>query len=116
MNWGQYFPGLSQHPAGPFVSVLKNGVSPHGVARARLAAYFEFYNTRRPHQALGFRTPAEVYVGRAESMASTEAALTSADQSTGHPATAGLKRYVAREVFSAIQHPADLVRRAARRL
>jgi putative transposase len=30
-------------------------------AREGLAAYFRFYNTERPHQALGNRTPAEVY-------------------------------------------------------
>lgn len=30
-------------------------------AREGLAAYFRFYNTERPHQALGHRTPAEVY-------------------------------------------------------
>jgi putative transposase len=26
-----------------------------------LAAYFRFYDEERPHQALGYRTPAEVY-------------------------------------------------------
>ncbi len=26
-----------------------------------LEAYFQFYNTRRPHQSLGYRTPAEVH-------------------------------------------------------
>lgn len=31
-------------------------------ANASLAAYFHTYNTRRLHQALGYRTPAEVYV------------------------------------------------------
>ena len=29
--------------------------------RAGLGRYFEFYNLERPHQALGYRTPAEVY-------------------------------------------------------
>jgi putative transposase len=29
----------------------------------RLASYFLFYNTERPHQALGYRTPAEVFFG-----------------------------------------------------
>lgn len=28
---------------------------------AGLEAYFQFYNTRRPHQSLGYRTPAEVH-------------------------------------------------------
>ena len=26
-----------------------------------LARYFDFYNTERPHQSLGYRTPASVY-------------------------------------------------------
>ena len=28
---------------------------------AGINAYLEFYNRQRPHQALGYRTPAEVY-------------------------------------------------------
>ena len=32
-------------------------------AKAGLEAYFHFYNIERPHQALGYRTPAEVFNG-----------------------------------------------------
>jgi len=32
-------------------------------ARQSLARYFQFYNHERPHQALAYRTPAEVYFG-----------------------------------------------------
>ena len=32
-------------------------------AKAGIYAYFHFYNTQRPHQALGYRTPAEVFNG-----------------------------------------------------
>ena len=32
-------------------------------ARRELGEYFRFYNNRRPHQALGYRTPAEVFHG-----------------------------------------------------
>jgi putative transposase len=32
-------------------------------ARAHLSEYFGFYNTERPHEALGYRTPHEVYFG-----------------------------------------------------
>ena len=31
-------------------------------ARQGLERYLEYYNGERPHQALGYRTPAEVYV------------------------------------------------------
>ena len=39
-------------------------------ARRGLGAYFGFYNTDRPHQSLGYRTPAEVHYG--DCPASTE--------------------------------------------
>ena len=34
-----------------------------GEARKELGAYFSFYNDLRPHQSLGYRTPAEVFHG-----------------------------------------------------
>ena len=36
-------------------------------AEASLAAYFRFYNEERIHQALGYRTPLEVYRERGSS-------------------------------------------------
>ena len=32
-------------------------------ARAQLSAYFDFYNRRRLHQSLDYRTPDEMYFG-----------------------------------------------------
>lgn len=39
---------------------IRSYESPRG-ARQSLSRYFEYYNHERPHQALGYRTPAEVY-------------------------------------------------------
>ena len=33
-------------------------------ARTQMGQYFHFYNTERPHQSLGYRTPAEEYYAR----------------------------------------------------
>jgi len=33
-------------------------------ARQGIGAYFRFYNEERPHQSLGYKTPAEVYITR----------------------------------------------------
>ena len=42
-----------------YLKAYANGLE----ARKGLREYFRFYNERRPHQALGYRTPAEVYHG-----------------------------------------------------
>ena len=41
---------------------LKNYQTPRE-ARLGLQRYLEFYNYQRPHQALSYKTPAEVYFG-----------------------------------------------------
>jgi putative transposase len=43
-------------------------------ARESLARYFHAYNHERPHQALGWRTPAEVYFGNQEAQGGPETA------------------------------------------
>ena len=36
------------------------------VARQQIGAYFEFYNQKRRHQSLDYRTPNMVYYGHSE--------------------------------------------------
>jgi len=38
-------------------------------ARTHLSDYFHFYNEERPHEALGYRTPHEVYFGTRAALA-----------------------------------------------
>jgi putative transposase len=54
-------------------------------ARIGIGDYFRFYNTQRPHQALGYRTPAEVYENSMES--DSEAMIESGEPDT-HTITA----------------------------
>jgi len=58
-------------------------------ARAGIEAYFSFYNTQRPHQALGYRTPAEVH-SAASNEPSNEEGLTLNGPSADLGNTAGL--------------------------
>ena len=44
-------------------------------ARTHLSDYFEFYNTERPHEALGYRTPHEVYFGTRTALAQASEAV-----------------------------------------
>jgi putative transposase len=44
-------------------------------ARAHLSDYFGFYNTERPHEALGYRTPHEVYFGTRSALAQASEAV-----------------------------------------
>jgi len=48
-----------------YEEVYPNGYDTLDDAYHGLHRYFEFYNHQRPHQALGYRTPAEVYADRA---------------------------------------------------
>jgi putative transposase len=44
-------------------------------ARRGLGDYFALYNSERPHQSLGYRTPAEVYFGRQAALGETRPAV-----------------------------------------
>lgn len=44
-------------------------------ARSHLSDYFEFYNNERPHEALGYRTPHEVYFGTKARLAPSSEAV-----------------------------------------
>ncbi len=57
-------------------------------ARIGIDSYFSFYNTQRPHQALGYRTPAEVFEGSMETTdASVLESLTPLSPVTAGPAS-----------------------------
>ncbi len=66
-----------------YLRAYKNGRD----ARAGIGEYFRFYNTERPHQALGYRTPAEVYTSLVESVnGGVIESLTSSTCRTAEPA------------------------------
>jgi putative transposase len=44
-----------------YEEVYLNDYASVPIGRQRLGDYFPFYNTERPHQSLGYRTPANVY-------------------------------------------------------
>jgi len=73
-------------------------------AREGLRAYFRFYNEQRLHQALDYRTPAEVYEGRAggerdRAAARTVAGTPVALRAPSVPATVGLRDYLNPSAF-----------------
>jgi len=49
-------------------------------ARAQLSDYFEFYNTDRPHEGLGYKTPHEVYFGTQAALAPAPEAMFDMDR------------------------------------
>ena len=51
-----------------YLRAYSNGLE----AKAGLDDYFRFYNTQRPHQALGYRTPAEIFNGDSVSIKRSE--------------------------------------------
>ena len=51
----------------------------NGIEQSSLAEFFDWYNLRRPHQALGWRTPDEAYLGRSPAV-TAEAASHHAEQ------------------------------------
>ncbi len=55
-------------------------------AKAGIDAYFHFYNTQRPHQALGYRTPSEVFNGN-------ESQSTGAETDRGWSSSSALESY-----------------------
>ena len=47
-----------------YEEVYLNEYTSPRLARQRINNYFQFYNYKRPHQALNYQTPAEVYYQR----------------------------------------------------
>ena len=61
--WKQARPVLRGRDGGNVV-LLPDYLADYGSpreAREGIARYFQFYNTERPHQALGYRRPADLY-------------------------------------------------------
>lgn len=52
-----------------YEEVYPNDYASPREARAGLTRYFAFYNYERPHQALQYRTPAEVYASDSTTVA-----------------------------------------------
>ena len=66
-------------------------------ARAGIGTYLDFYNDERPHQALGYRTPREVFeMGGAKAVAiatkNSERGCTFEQQSVSYPQTVATKK------------------------
>ena len=60
-GYSQYIVGITHRKHWKCVKVYMKAYANAPEARRELSHYFRFYNDRRPHQALGYRTPAEVF-------------------------------------------------------
>lgn len=58
-----------------YEDIYLNDYADRAETRVGLSRYFRFFNNQRPHQSLGYRTPAEVYFGRRASRKSLELQL-----------------------------------------
>jgi hypothetical protein len=56
-----------------YEEVYLKGYQSVSEARAGIGAYFSFYNQERPHQALGYRTPKEIFATKGPSTGGVDA-------------------------------------------
>ena len=62
------YQGFSEFVAESDGKSAKDGLRAYGAvieARGSIGKWLEFYNDKRPHQALGYRTPREIFEGEA---------------------------------------------------
>ena len=69
-------------------------------ARSEIGAYLSFYNTQRPHQALGYKTPTELYLETAELGIEPGERRTASETLARYAATAGLPLNLALNLYN----------------
>ena len=75
-----------------YEEVYLNDYEDVGEARRRLGAYFDFYNFERPHQSLGYDTPAGVYLEEKRGKVVSNNLISQWVGASPHPLTATLSR------------------------